>query len=50
MDYKGEKNFWGFLYMYQVIIFRFKRNRAKTEKILPTQMQKSCIGLVKNFI
>ena len=32
MDYKGEKSLWGFLYMHQVIIFRFQRNRAKRQK------------------
>ena len=32
MDYKGEKNLWGFLYMHWVIIFKFQRNRAKRQK------------------
>ena len=32
MDYKEEKNFWGFLYMYQVIIFRLKEIEQKHRK------------------
>ena len=32
MDYKGEKNLWGFLHMHRVIIFKFQRNRAKRQK------------------
>ena len=48
MDYKGEKNFWGFLYMYQVIIFRFKRNRAKTQKkFCPLRCRKVVLGWPK---